>query len=66
MAADVIYVIDAGVVAESGTHQELLRHGGLYADLYNEQFEGGRVHSRCRDGDILADGTVPVKEPAPA
>jgi ATP-binding cassette subfamily B protein len=66
VAADVIYVIDAGTVAESGTHEELLRRGGLYAGLYNEQFEGGRVQSRCRDGDILADGTVRVKEPAPA
>ena len=66
VAADVIYVIDAGTVAESGTHQELLRRGGLYASLYNEQFEGGWVQSRCRDGDILADGTVRAKEPAPA
>jgi ATP-binding cassette subfamily B protein len=56
--ANVINVIDAGRVVESGSHQELLQHEGLYADLYQEQFEGGKVQWRCPDGDVLADGTV--------
>jgi ATP-binding cassette subfamily B protein len=56
--ADVIHVIDAGRVLESGTHQSLLREGGLYASLYQEQFEGGRIQWRCDDGDILTDGTI--------
>jgi ATP-binding cassette subfamily B protein len=56
--ADVINVIDGGRVIESGTHQELLRHGGLYEALYEEQFDGGRVQWRCSDGDVLADGSV--------
>ena len=56
--ADVINVIDGGRVVESGPHQELLRQGGLYATLYNEQFEGGRVQWHCTGGDVLADGTV--------
>jgi ATP-binding cassette subfamily B protein len=56
--ADVINVIDGGRVAESGTHQELLRDGGLYAALYQEQFDGGRVQWRCSDGDVLTDGSV--------
>jgi ATP-binding cassette subfamily B protein len=56
--ADIINVIDGGRVVESGSHQALLRQGGLYAALYNDQFEGGRVQWRCPDGDILADGTV--------
>ena len=56
--ADVINVIDAGQVVESGSHRELLQEDGLYASLYQEQFEGGRVQWRCPDGDVLADGTV--------
>ncbi|MBA2444445.1 MAG: ABC transporter ATP-binding protein [Nocardioidaceae bacterium] len=36
--ADRIFVIDAGRVAESGTHAELLAAGGLYRDLYRTQF----------------------------
>ncbi|HWM95864.1 MAG TPA: ABC transporter ATP-binding protein, partial [Streptosporangiaceae bacterium] len=52
--ADVINVIDAGCVAKSGTHRSLLRQGGVYASLYQEQFEGGRVQWQCTGGDILA------------
>ena len=58
MAADVIYVIDHGQIVEQGTHRELLARAGLYAHLYEEQFGGGRVESRCEDGIVLADGTV--------
>ena len=60
--ADVINVIDGGLVVESGSHQELLQQGGLYATLYQEQFDGGRVQWRCSDGDVLTDGTVRQRE----
>ena len=33
-SADLILVLDDGQIVERGTHQELLAHGGLYADLY--------------------------------
>jgi len=36
--ADVIFVIDKGVVVQHGTHNELLKQGGLYAGLYEKQF----------------------------
>jgi ABC-type multidrug transport system fused ATPase/permease subunit len=36
--ADVILVMDKGAIVEQGTHQELLRRGGFYHDLYNSQF----------------------------
>ena len=36
--ADQILVIDGGGVRERGTHEELLAHGGLYAELYHTQF----------------------------
>lgn len=50
--ADAILVISDGVVAERGTHDELLARGGLYADLYRTQFAGD---SR-EDGDLQEDG----------
>ena len=58
LAADVIFAIDQGRIVEQGTHQELLRHRGLYAQLYEDQFEGGRIECRCEDGVVLCDGTV--------
>ena len=36
--ADQIYVIDNGHIKEHGTHEELLKMGGLYSYLYNIQF----------------------------
>jgi subfamily B ATP-binding cassette protein MsbA len=36
--ADRIIVLDAGHIAESGTHQQLLALGGLYAQLHRLQF----------------------------
>jgi len=36
--ADLIYVIDAGRIVESGTHAELLARGGVYQRLYALQF----------------------------
>ncbi|MFB2555425.1 ABC transporter ATP-binding protein [Herbiconiux liangxiaofengii] len=35
--ADVIHVVDAGRIVESGTHEELLGRGGAYAALYAQQ-----------------------------
>ena len=63
--ADVINVIDAGRVVESGTHRSLLGQGGVYASLYQEQFEGGKVQWRCPDGDILTDGTIRHRQAQP-
>ena len=37
--ADVILVMKDGNVIEQGNHEELLKQGGFYAELYNSQFD---------------------------
>ncbi|MCD7785304.1 MAG: ABC transporter ATP-binding protein/permease [Oscillospiraceae bacterium] len=37
--ADIILVMHDGDIVEQGTHEELLKQGGFYAELYNSQFE---------------------------
>ena len=36
--ADTILVIKDGRIAEQGSHRELIRLGGVYAEMYNSQF----------------------------
>ena len=36
--ADVILVMNAGKIVEQGTHEQLLKKGGFYAQLYQAQF----------------------------
>jgi len=40
--ADLILVINRGVIEESGTHEELLRLRGHYHELYTSQFRRER------------------------
>jgi ATP-binding cassette subfamily B protein len=43
LAADLILVMDRGRIVERGTHHELLIMGGLYAQLYETQFNREKV-----------------------
>jgi ATP-binding cassette subfamily B protein len=65
LSADVIFVLDRGRVVERGSHDELLSQGGLYAQLYQQQFRGGTVEAECEDGLVLASGEI-VTEPRSA
>ena len=40
--ADLILVVNDGRIAECGSHDELMEHDGLYADLYGVQAKGYR------------------------
>jgi subfamily B ATP-binding cassette protein MsbA len=48
--ADQIVVISEGVVAENGTHEQLVDRNGIYATLYRTQFETGTA----KDGSQLS------------
>ncbi|WP_455873790.1 ABC transporter transmembrane domain-containing protein [Rhizobium yanglingense] len=41
LKADRILVMDQGRIVEEGTHQSLIRHGGIYAKLAKLQFDAG-------------------------
>src|SRR5438874_1420143 len=63
LSADVIFVLDRGRIVEQGTHQQLLEKGGLYAGLYEQQFQGGLVEAECEDGVVLSTGEVVASGP---
>jgi ATP-binding cassette subfamily B protein len=58
LAADIIFVLDQGRLVERGKHVELLERGGLYARLYQQQFQGGEVEAECEDGVVLSTGQI--------
>ena len=43
MDSDEILVLNDGVVAERGTHAQLLAKGGIYSGLYRSQFQNTRA-----------------------
>ncbi|MEX2577314.1 MAG: ABC transporter ATP-binding protein [Halofilum sp. (in: g-proteobacteria)] len=60
-AMDRLIVLDQGRIAQTGTHEQLLRHGGLYADLWRRQ-SGGFLG----DGDSPEGATRPSRDRAVA
>jgi ABC-type transport system involved in Fe-S cluster assembly fused permease/ATPase subunit len=55
VGADEIIVLDQGVIAERGAHHDLLRMGGLYADMWNRQREAEEARERLA---LAADDAV--------
>ena len=53
--ADQIVVMDRGEVKDTGTHEELLERGGIYADLYRLQFKDGKTVIDAPLSDVLRD-----------
>lgn len=52
--ADRILVLHRGEIREQGTHHELLRHGGLYARLYELQKTAATLDSKASGMDAAA------------
>uniref|UniRef100_UPI0035319B2B ABCB family ABC transporter ATP-binding protein/permease n=1 Tax=Pararhizobium sp. IMCC3301 TaxID=3067904 RepID=UPI0035319B2B len=48
VGANEIIVLDAGTIAERGTHQELLSKNGIYASMWNRQREVDEAAERLR------------------
>jgi len=57
--ADKIVVLKDHVVAEQGTHQELLQLGGIYAGLYNIQLQPGTPAGSAFGNQNAASGGNP-------
>jgi ATP-binding cassette subfamily B protein len=58
--ADMIHVMDAGRIVESGTHADLLARGGLYAQSWSAQMDAHSPDLSCMDENAsnLNDGTT--------
>ncbi len=50
--ADRIIVIEKGKIAEQGSHEELLAHGGLYRRLYDLQFFRDEPAGKGKGGEL--------------
>jgi ATP-binding cassette subfamily B protein len=63
VGADEIIVLDQGVIAERGTHRELLARGGLYASMWNRQREAAAAREKL--ALIDDEPAAPNRNPPP-
>jgi ATP-binding cassette subfamily B protein len=61
VGADEIIVLDQGVIAERGTHHQLLLKGGLYASMWNRQREAEAAREKLAlvDDEVAAPNRNP-------
>ena len=65
--ADQILVVDDGRIVERGRHDELLRRGGVYAELYRTQFERQALTEAAEAAKVaVATGAEPAEPAEPA
>jgi ATP-binding cassette subfamily B protein len=63
--ADEILVLDKGVIAERGAHDDLLARGGLYAALWSRQREAAEAQEALRRVDNDPEQEREPEEPEP-
>jgi len=56
-------LIDKGVIAERGTHPQLLERGGLYAGLWNRQREADEAREKLKLSEER-EAAIVYREPA--
>ncbi|MBQ1377298.1 MAG: ATP-binding cassette domain-containing protein, partial [Lachnospiraceae bacterium] len=56
LSADSILVVKNGVIAEQGTHEELLSENGIYRQLYETQFRDALEYEASHASGILPSG----------
>jgi len=61
VGADEIIVLDKGVIAERGSHQALLSHGGLYASMWSRQREAAAARETLSRAEAEEGETLRVK-----
>ncbi len=61
VGADEIIVLDQGVIAERGTHHQLLARGGLYASMWNRQREAEAAREKL--AEVEDDAAAPNRNP---
>jgi len=66
--ADEILVLDKGVIAERGSHQELLKRGGIYSGMWSRQRQVDAAQELLRRAGREDDLAAPdgfVSQPTP-
>src|SRR5262249_24339151 len=66
LAADTILVLDHGQLLDQGTHPALLARGGLYAELYHQQFRAAHPSAEPAPRRPDPPHTRPLPPPDPA
>ena len=61
IGADDIIVLNQGVIAERGTHHQLLARGGLYASMWNRQREADAAREKLEE--VGEDAIAPNRNP---
>jgi ABC-type multidrug transport system fused ATPase/permease subunit len=54
MFADIILVMDAGKIVERGSHEDLMKLGGLYARLWHTQSEAHSTSSDTKSNSSIS------------